>query len=263
MSFRRRASVFVAPPGVESTTPAVTVSPNMHATSPTRKPSLLALCLAITLAIAASVSAHASGPRQYRRPAPPRLYVQYPQQYPPPRVIVPGRPYPGQPRVIIPGPPPGYYGAPPAPVVRNPRGDHLAEWMDKHRNLSPAQQQQALAAEPGFRQLPPQTQQREMQRLAQLNSMPPQQRERMLSRNEYIERMNPQQREQFRGTMQQLGSLPPDQRRVVARSFHQLRQLPPNQRMAAASRIPLDGAQRNTLYNLLRIEPLLPPDPVR
>jgi hypothetical protein len=98
-----------------------------------------------------------------------------------------------------------------------------------------------------------------MQRLAQLNSMAPQQRQRILTQNEYIERMNPGQREQFRGTMQQLGMLPPDQRRVVAGAFRQLRNLPPDHRMAAASRIQLNDAQRNTLYNLIRIEPMLPP----
>jgi hypothetical protein len=228
----------------------------MLASSPTRKP--FAICLAITLAFAAFTTAYASRPRQYGQSAHYRLYVQYPQQYPP-RVIVPNRPYPGQPRVIIPGQPPRYYGAPPAPVVRNSRGDHLAEWMDKHRNLSPMQQQQALAAEPGFRELPPQTQQREMQRLAQLNSMAPRQRERILTQNEYIERMNPGQREEFRGTMQQLGMLPPDQRHVVAGAFRQLRNLPPDHRMAAASRIQLNDAQRSALYNLIRIEPTLPP----
>jgi hypothetical protein len=234
----------------------------MYASSPTRKPVTLAwkplvLCLAIALAFSATATTHASGwpGRQQYQQAPPR-YQQYP-----PRVVVPARPYPGAPvlRGPMPGPGSRYYGAPSAPVVRNAHGDHLAEWMDKHRNLSPMQQQQALASEPGFRELPPQTQQREMQRLAQLNAMPPQQRERILTQNEYVERMSPQQREQFRSTMQQLGMLPPDQRRIVAGSFRQLRNLPPDQRMSAASRIPLNDAQRNTLYNLIRIEPMLPP----
>jgi hypothetical protein len=240
----------------------------MQAPSPSRKP--LALCLVILFTFAVSAVSHASGwpgRRPQYQQAPPG-YQPYPPQYAP---RVPARPYPGapvlrgpmpgQPRVIIPGP---YYGAPIVPTVRNPRGDHLAEWMDKHRNLTPQQQQQALASEPGFRELPPQTQQREMQRLAQLNSMAPQQRQRILTQNEYVERMNPQQREQFRGTMQQLGMLPPDQRHIVSSAFRQLRNLPPNQRMAAASRIPLNDAQRSTLFNLIRIEPMLPPpEPMR
>ncbi len=54
-----------------------------------------------------------------------------------------------------------------------PRGEHLADWMNQHRNLTPQQQQQALEHEPGFNQLPQQTQQRMRNRLAQLNAMPP------------------------------------------------------------------------------------------
>jgi hypothetical protein len=142
---------------------------------------------------------------------------------------------------------------------RVPRGEHLAEWMNQHGNLTPAQQQQALDREPGFRELPPQTQQREHERLAQLNAMNPQQRQRILNRNEYMERLSPDQRGQVRGAMQQLGSLPPEDRRVVARNFRELRDLPPEQRYGAMSRMPLTEPQRSTLNNLMRVEPMLPP----
>ncbi len=145
-------------------------------------------------------------------------------------------------------------------AARNaPRGEHLAEWMNQHGNLTPAQQQQALEREPGFHELPPQTQQRERERLAQLNAMNPQQRQRLLERNEHMEQLSPEQRGQVRGAMQQLGSLPPDQRRVVARNFRELRDLPPEQRYAAMSRMPLNDEQRATLNNLMRVEPMLPP----
>ncbi len=140
-----------------------------------------------------------------------------------------------------------------------PRGEHLAEWMNAHRNLTPAQQQQALQNEPGFRDLPQQTQQRYRERLAQLNAMNPQQRENTVRNIENMERLNPQQRGQVRGAMQQLGALPPDQRRTVARTFRQLRDLPPDQRAAAMSRVPLNDAQRATLGNLMSVEPMLPP----
>jgi hypothetical protein len=142
---------------------------------------------------------------------------------------------------------------------RAPKGEHLAEWMNKHSGLSLAQQQQALQREPGFHELPPQTQQRELDRLAQLNAMSPQQRDRLIRNTEVMERLTPDQRGQVRGAMEQLGALPPEQRRVVAHNFQELRYLPPEQRASAMSRMPLNDAQRATLNNLLRVEPLLPP----
>lgn len=145
------------------------------------------------------------------------------------------------------------------PANRGPKGEHLAEWMNQHGNLSAEQQQKALEQEPGFHELPPQTQQRMRDRLSQLNAMSPEQRQRVLKNNEHMETLTPDQRGQVRGAMQQLGALPPDQRRVVARDFRELRDLPPDQRSAAMSRLPLNDAQRGTLGNLIRVEPLLPP----
>ena len=135
--------------------------------------------------------------------------------------------------------------------------------MIQHRNLSPTQQEQALAREPGFRQLPSTTQQRYRNLLGRLNAMTPQERDRWTRRTEAMERLNVNQRAQVRGAMQQLGSLPPDQRRVVARSFRELRQLPPDQRPAALGsdryQSQMNDAQRATLNNLISVEPLLPP----
>ena len=143
------------------------------------------------------------------------------------------------------------------------RNEHLADWMNQHSNLSPAQQQQALGNEPGFRELPPETQQRMRDRLTQLNAMSPQQRDRTTRNIETMEHLAPEQRSQVRGAMEQLGSLPPDQRRMVARSFRELRELPPAQRWSAMNSPRYAGqmndAQRATLGNLLRVEPLLPP----
>ena len=73
-----------------------------------------------------------------------------------------------------------------------PHGEHLAEWMNQHRDLSPQQQQQALDREPGFRELPQPTQQRMRDRLTQLDAMTPDQRQRVLARNEALERLTPE-----------------------------------------------------------------------
>ena len=154
-----------------------------------------------------------------------------------------------------------------APIERRnpqpgaPKGEHLAEWMNQHRNLTPDQQQQALDHEPGFHDLPQATQQRMHERLSQLNAMNPQRRERILNYNEQMEHLSVPQRAEVRGSLQQLGALPPDQRRQVAQSFRELRALPPEQRAGALNSPQyqyMNPAQRSALNNLLRVEPLIP-----
>lgn len=146
---------------------------------------------------------------------------------------------------------------------RVPRGEHLAQWMDQHSTLTPQQQQQALQHEPGFQELPRTTQQRMMDRLAQLDAMGPKQRQRVLARTEAMERLDPQQRAEVRGVMGQLGALPTADRHAVASTFRALRELPPEQRVQAYASgrygPPLSDAQRSVLFNLLRVEPMLPP----
>ena len=167
---------------------------------------------------------------------------------------------------VYPGVSNGIYAAPSqaqrAPG-HGPRGEHLAEWMNQHRTLSPQQQQQALGHEPGFQTLSPDTQQRMRQRLSQLDAMEPAQRQRLLARNEAMERLTPDQRAEVRGALGQLGSLPMDQRRAVAHTFRALRDLPPDQRIMAFNTgrfgPPLNEGQRGILFNLLRVEPMLPP----
>jgi hypothetical protein len=151
----------------------------------------------------------------------------------------------------------------PGGLHRGPRGEHLAQWMSQHSNLSPQQQQQALQQEPGFQQLPQQVQQRMRERLTQLDAMTPEQRQRLLARNEAMERLAPDQRAEVRGAMSQLGQLPPDQRRAVAQTFRSLTALPADQRLQAYNggryTAPLNNEQRSVLSNLLKVEPLLGP----
>jgi len=141
------------------------------------------------------------------------------------------------------------------------KGEHLAEWMNAHSNLTLEQQQAALGREPGFQELPAATQQRMRERLSQLNAMSPDKRQRVLERNEAMERLTPDQRAQVRGAMEGLGALPPDQRKVVGQSFRELRQLPPNQRMAAmlGPRYSwMNPAQKSALVHLIQVEPMIP-----
>jgi len=169
----------------------------------------------------------------------------------------------GSPQMAPPQP-----GSAAVPVERRPRpaakpnGVHLEEWLDRHSNLTPDQQQKALANEPGFKELPAQTQQRFRERLAQLDAMTPLQRERLLDHNEAMERLTPAQRAQVDAAMKQLGALPPDQRRYVARTFRGLRELAPAQRQAVLNSDRfnhLTDAQRASLNSLLQVEPFMPP----
>ncbi len=140
---------------------------------------------------------------------------------------------------------------------------HLGEWMDAHRNLSPQQQQNALDAEPGFHQLKPEEQQRMHNQLNRLNSMSPEQRQRTMARTEWMEHLAPQQRQQVRSAMVQLGSLPQDRSYAVGRVFRSLQAMPPAERQAYLNspqlRSQFNDQERGTLNNLLNVSPLLPP----
>jgi hypothetical protein len=148
------------------------------------------------------------------------------------------------------------------PNAAKPSGEHLPEWINQHKNLTPEEQQKALEKEPGFRELPPQTQQRMRDQLSKLNSMTPEKRQRLLEHNEWLEHLTPPQRTQFNSAMRQLRELPPDQRVYVARTFRGLRELSPAQRQAVLSSERfnhLTDAQRTTLNSLMQVEPLMPP----
>ncbi|NYF79550.1 DUF3106 domain-containing protein [Granulicella arctica] len=152
--------------------------------------------------------------------------------------------------------------APGASHAPKPQQEHLSQWMERHRNMPLAQQQNALRNEPGFRDLPPETQQRMSDRLTQLNNMPEEQRRRLLDRTEAMERLTPAQRTQVRGAMQQLSNLPVDRRRLVARAFRDIREMPVPQREAVLNsdrfRSQFTEQERGTLANLLTVEPYLP-----
>jgi hypothetical protein len=149
-----------------------------------------------------------------------------------------------------------------SPAGPKPNQEHLEQWMDRHRNMSLAEQQSALQNEPGFRELPSQAQQRELNNLAKLNNMPEEQRRRLLQRNEMMEHLTPQQRQQVRGAAQQFNALPPDRRRLVARAFRDLREMPEPQRQSILTSDRLRGEfsdyERSTLTNLLAVEPYIP-----
>ena len=158
---------------------------------------------------------------------------------------------------------------PARPAAKQPGGgqggrnqEHLAEWMNRHRDLPVQQQQRALESEPGFKEYPAQTQQRLRDRLTELNNMRPAQRERILEHNEVMEHLSAPQRQQVRGAMLQLSSLPEDRRHAVARAFRDLRTMPEADRQqylnSPAFKSQYNEQERGTLNNLMAVEPYLP-----
>jgi hypothetical protein len=145
------------------------------------------------------------------------------------------------------------------PHFENNQQPHLGTWLQRHQNLSPEEQEQALQREPGFNRLPPETQQRLLNRLRQLNKMPPQQRQRTLDRIEAMEHMTPQMRQQVRASFQDFHSLPQDRQRMVRKAFRDLREYPPEQRTAMMNsprfQAQFSPQERSILSNILAVEP--------
>jgi hypothetical protein len=167
------------------------------------------------------------------------------------------------PRAVAQQPRPAPHSSPQPgfPGIHHPgkNQEHLLQWMDRHSNLTPDQQQKALEREPGFHDLPAPTQDRMRERLSQLNNMSPDRRRRWLERNEAIARLAPQQRQQVRDTMKQFRDLPPDRKREVARAFRELRDLPPDQQQnllrSDRYRTQFSPQELDALSGLISIEP--------
>jgi hypothetical protein len=148
------------------------------------------------------------------------------------------------------------------PRFENNQQPHLGEWLRRHGNLTPEQQEKALQREPGFSRLSPEQQQRLLGRLRQLNHMPPNQRERNVDRIEAIEHLSPEKRQQFNASMQEYRTLPEDRQRLMKKAFRDLREYPPEQRDAMMKSSQFQAQftpqERNILGNILSVEPYQP-----
>jgi hypothetical protein len=140
---------------------------------------------------------------------------------------------------------------------------HLGDWLNRHSDLPPQEQERLLRNDPNFNRLPPATQQRLSQQLHQLNQMPAEQRQRRLERGEAIEHMAPQDRQRLSAASGQFASLPPDRRTLVKHAFQDLRSVPPDQRQIVLNSARYQGTfsqqERDILSNFLRVEPYEPP----
>ena len=148
----------------------------------------------------------------------------------------------------------------------HPGQQHLPEWLNNHRNMTPQEQENALRHEPGFSNLPADQQQRLVNRLRSLDAKTPEQRQRLIERNEMFERLSPERRQEVRGASQALGQMSPERQLAVRQAFRQLRYVPPGQReqmlnsQAYTSRF--SPQERTVLGNLLSIEPYQHPNTI-
>jgi hypothetical protein len=144
----------------------------------------------------------------------------------------------------------------------NPGPPHLGAWLQRHSNMSPADQTKALQNEPGFNQLPQQTQRQLVNRLRQIDNMPPAQRQLTVDRIEALEHLTPQMRDQVRASSDAMRTLPADRQRMVKKAFRDLSKDPPEQRTNIMASPQFQGQftpqERGILSNLLSVEPYEP-----
>jgi hypothetical protein len=139
---------------------------------------------------------------------------------------------------------------------------HLGDWLNRHANLPPAEQERVLRSDPSFQRLNPAAQQRLIQRLHQMNQMPEEQRQRRLARSEMIERLSPQERMQINISGRRWAALPPARQAMMKAAFRDLRAVPLDQReMVLNSSIyqsSFTPEERGILSDFLRVEPYEP-----
>ncbi len=113
---------------------------------------------------------------------------------------------------------------------RHQQQGHVGDWLRRHKDLPPAEQERALENEPGFRHLPPERQQQLRERLQRFSSLPPQQQQRILNNMDRWAHLTPEQKQQARQVYGQMQQLPPERRHMVNTAIRDLRAMPPEQR---------------------------------
>lgn len=109
-------------------------------------------------------------------------------------------------------------------------GRHMGDWLRKHQNLPPEQQERALENDPEFQRLPPERQEHLRELLRRFNSRSPEERQRMLDRMETFEHLPPQEQQRIHQLFGQMRQLPEERRRMVHRAARRLRTMDPAER---------------------------------
>ena len=140
---------------------------------------------------------------------------------------------------------------------------HVGDWLRRHKDLPPAEQERALQNDPGFRRLPPERQQQLRERLHHFSSLPPQQQQHILDNMDRWAHLTPGQKQQARQVYGQMQQLSPDRRRMVTTAVRDLRAMPPYQREQVIDSNRFRGVfspeERDIMRGATRL-PLAPPE---
>jgi predicted Fe-S protein YdhL (DUF1289 family) len=123
---------------------------------------------------------------------------------------------------------------PPAARPNAPARENLPpRWVERLREMTPAEQEKFLNNNARFRGLPAEQQAQIRQRLQNWNNLSPEQRQTLMQRERVLEEMTPEQRRYVRETlMPQWQSLPPARRQVVLGKLRDLHDLNDSERDA-------------------------------
>jgi Protein of unknown function (DUF3106) len=118
-------------------------------------------------------------------------------------------------------------------LAPRPKTDLPPRWIDRLREMSPAEQEKFLNNNARFRSLPGQQQAQIRERLQVWNSLSPEQRQTLLQRERVLAQMTPEQRQYVRETlMPEWQSLRPARRQVVLGKLRDLHSLSDSERAA-------------------------------
>lgn len=143
------------------------------------------------------------------------------------------------------------------------QGPHFGDWLRKHRNLTPEEQERALADDKRFQQLSPEAQQRLRDRLREFSKLSPEEQDRILDRMDTYGHMTEEQRKQARQLFDRMRALPEERHRKVRRTFGELRRLTPEEREDRLNSEPLATELSDEERDLIRQMFTLPPPPRR
>jgi len=143
---------------------------------------------------------------------------------------------------------------------------HISQWLRKHQDLTPEQQDEALASDPEFQKLPPERQKQLRERLRKFNLLPPEKRNRILGRMDAFEHLTPEQQEQARQIFGQVRQMPEERRRLFRRAMRQLTDVDPEQRLATIDspefRSQYSDEERGLMRQVVNLGVLPPKRPV-
>jgi len=131
------------------------------------------------------------------------------------------------------------------------------EWLKRHRNMAPSEQEKALERDPIFQMLPPGRQDKLRQKLRRFNNLPPDKREHIIRSMEAWDRLSPEQQEQGRELFRRFRGMPVERKRMMRQALSELRDMDTRERNAAINssrmRSNFSDEERDILRGMLEL----------